>query len=354
MTNVFGASGVYPTPRGQPSQAFTLQPGQTRLVPSGTWNIALGPYTAFQEYDPIQGQWVTNGGESSVMRYVNSDGFNYRIANLSGCVVGALVTTAGSGYTSAAAPVVTVGAGGATFTALVGGAVGTAPTVTNGGTNYTYTPLVFLDPPPLGAGLQATAYATLSGTTVSTITVDNQGAGYTNVPNVYIIPDPRDTTGSGASATATLTAAGTVTQLLCTNIGTALTTIPTITFSSGSAAATPIMVRSIGAYAVSTAGSGYSGTVEISALGSGLSGTNVLTNPEWTTSLVRTRKASIIGALSATALTATGQTLLDGGIYAGSSPTYQVIGTTPGASPAAAAVTFTWANNNDTVEIYPV
>lgn len=114
MTTIFGAQGVYPTSRGQPSTDFTLQPGQARLVPAGTWELILGSYSILQEYDPVQGNWSPNGGGVGTMAaplYVNSDGNNYRVVNLSGCVVGAVVTTAGSGYTTA--PTVTFSSGGA-------------------------------------------------------------------------------------------------------------------------------------------------------------------------------------------------------------------------------------------------
>lgn len=354
--NVFGAQGVYPTSRGQPSTAFTLQPGASRLIPAGTWNVNLGPYSCIQEFDVVQDAWVNNGGTSTNFAYVSSDGVNYRVVNLQGCVVGGIVTTAGSGYTAAAAPTITASAGSSTLTALIGGAVSTSVTVTNAGTGYTYPPLVFLDPPPALAtgGYQATGYSTLSGSTVSTITIDNQGAGYTNVPTIYIMPDPRDTTGTGASAVATLTGAGTVTGIAVTNMGTPLTTMPTLTFSSGSAAATVVMVRSIGAYTVTTAGSGYSGTVEISALGNGLNVTSATTNPKWTTGLVRTRKASIIAGITNTSITTSGATVLDGGIYAGSAPTAIIYGGVTGTSVLNGAVAFTWSNNNDTIQIYPV
>lgn len=353
--NVFGAQGVYPTSRGQPSQAFTLQAGATRLIPAGTWNVDLGLYSCIQEYDPIQGQWQNNGGSDTNFRYVSSDGVNYRVANLLGCVVGAVVTTAGSGYTTATGVTVTPSSGSATMTAVIGGAVSTSVTVSNGGTGYVYPPLVFLDPPPLGSlGTQATGYATLTSGAVSSITIDNQGSGYTNAPVVYIIADPRDTVGTGASATSVLTGAGTVTSIAVTNIGTPLTTIPTLTFGSGSAAAGVIMVRTISAYTVTTAGSGYSGTVEISALGSGLGGTNATTNPKWVSNLVRTRKASIIAGISSTSITTTGQTVLDGGIYAGSAPSAIIYGGFTGTSVLNGAVGFTWANANDTVQIYPV
>lgn len=368
MTNIFGAQGVYPTPRGQPSIAFDLQPGLTRIIPAGTWQIDTGPYTCIQEYDPVQGQWQSpggdSGGQSGGPQYINSDGFNYRVANLSGCIVGANVTTAGSAYVAANPPTVSfTGSASAAATAIIGGAVSTSVTVTNGGTNYTWAPLVFLDSPPIGAGYQATATCTISSAAVATVTINNQGAGYTNVPNLYFINDPRDTTGTGATAVAILTGAGTVTQLLITNQGTPATTaLPTITFSSGSAAASPIMVRSIGGISMAgvAAGSGYTGNVLIQAYGSGLTGsTNVLTNPRWTSNLVRTRVGSLqAGVNAATALTSAGTSLFDGGIYAGTGPTVFVIGATLGFTAAAASFvatpTLTWANVTDTCLLQPV
>lgn len=364
MTSIYGAQGVYPTPRGQPSIAFDLQPGQARIIPAGTWFIDTDPYTCIQEFDPVQGQWLSPGGDGAAPpAYINSDGFNYRAINLSGTIVGANVTTAGSGYVAASSPVVSfTNAPNAAATAIIGGAVSTSVTVTNGGTNYTYPPLVMLDSPPQGAGYQATATCALSGSTVSTVTINNQGAGYTNVPNLYFINDPRDTTGSGASAVAVLTGAGTITQLIITNQGNPNTTLqPTISFSSGGAAAAPIMVRSIGAVALTTVGSGYSGTVEVSGLGSGYGGAaNVLTNPKWTTNLVRTRKASILvgAAASGGALTTGGQSLLDGGIYAGSGPTAIIYGGGPlglvNTGAITAVPTFTWANQTSTLTLQPI
>jgi len=365
MANTFGAQGVYPTPRGQASIAFDLQPGAARLIPSGTWMLDVGAYTTVQEYDPIQGQWISPGGSGSqneAAQYINSDGFNYRAVNLCGCIVGATVTTAGSGYTSATPPVVTfTNATNAAATAIVGGAVSTTVTVTNGGTLYTYPPVVFFDSPPLGAGYQATGSCALSGTTVSTVTVSNQGAGYTNVPNIYFLNDPRDTTGSGAAAVATLTGAGTVTQLLITNQGNPNTTLqPTIAFSAGSAAAFPIMVRSIGGLGFSTIGSGYSGNVIVQAYGNGYTGSaNVLTNPKWTTALVRTRAAVVLAATTASngALSGGGASLFDGGIFAGSAPTAAILSAPLGlinTGAISAIPTFTWTNPTETLTLQPV
>ena len=365
MTTIFGASGIYPTPRGQPSIAFDLGAGSTRIVPAGTWLVTTGLYSCIQEYDPIQGQWTWPGGgyaNDSGPFYINSDGFNYRVANLCGTIVGATVTTAGSAYTTA--PTVSfANAAGAAATAIVGGAVSTTVTVTNAGVGYLWNPIVFLDSPPQGAGYQATATCTIgTGSTVSSVTINNQGAGYVNVPNIYFINDPRDTVGSGAAAVATLTGAGTVTQLLITNIGTANTTLqPTITFSSGSAVAFPIMVRTISALGTMTnIGSGYTGNVLIQAYGNGYTGAaNILTNPRWTTNLVRTRVASIqAGVQTATSLTSAGASIFDGGIFAGSAPTAFVFGAflpyTGVAVDFVAVPTFTWSNPVDTCSIQPV
>lgn len=365
MANTFGASGVYPSPRGQASITFDLQAGAVRFVPSGTWMLSGLSYSCLQEYDPVQGQWIAPGGGGSIggfgPTYVNSDGFNYRVVNLCGCIVGATVSTAGSAYTTA--PVVSfTNAANAAATAILGGAVSTTVTVTNGGTGYVYPPLVFCDSPPVGAGLQATMSCAITSGAVSSVTVNNQGAGYANVPNIYFLNDPRDTVGSGAAAVATLTGSQTVTQLLITNHGNPNTTLmPTIAFSSGSAAASPIMVRSIGTASMSTAGSGYSGNVELTAIGSGFAGSaNVLTNPKWTTNLVHTRRASILlgTATSGGALTGGGASVFDGGIYAGSSPTPIISGGGPlgliNTGAIAAVATFTWTNPTETVVLQPV
>lgn len=358
MARIYGAPGVQPTLRGQPTNVFTLKAGEAFLIPAGTWNVETGPYSAYQEYDPITGIWRSVGGDDTRLRWVQSDGVNSRVANQNGCVVGAVVTTAGSGYTSA--PTVTASSGSAVFRAIVGGAVSTSVTVTNGGSGYTYTPIVQFDAPPAG-GVQATGYATLSGGAVASVTITDQGAGYANAPNVTFINDPRDDTGVGAAATTVLTGSNTVTAVVVTDHGTPVsgTSVPTLSFSGGggsSAAALAIMNWSITAYTVNSAGSGYSGTVEVSALGTGYVGTaSAITNPTIQTNLVRTRKASIVAALSGVGVTSTGQTVLDGGIYTGISAAYQII-VNPAQYTAGstANLAFTYGGNNDTVKLYAV
>lgn len=321
MALVFGGSGVTPTLRGQASNIQTLPPGQAYVVPSGTWWVRAGRYSTVQMYDPIAAFWRPIGGNfpESQGQWVESDGNNVRVVNQTGCAVGALITTAGSGYT--AAPTVTPSAGGSIWRAIIGGAVNTTVTVTNGGTGYTYPPVLQFSAPPAG-GIQATGYAVLTAGVVSSIVVTNQGAGYSAAPLVSLQNDSRELTpaatsvtqGYGAAAVATLTGAGTMTGLICIDHGTPLTSVPTFTFGSGAAAATALMCWSILAYTVTTAGNSYAGKTLITALSNDLAAAT-LTNPATQLDLVRYRKADLIAALSGNVLTGTGQSIRDGGIY---------------------------------------
>lgn len=317
----FAGPGVNPSLGGLPSNVISLAAGQTWvLYPAGWYHLRLGKYILLQEYDPITTTWRSIGGGSisAELQRIQSDGVNYRIANLTGCAVGAVVTTASSSLT--ASPTITPSAGGSKWVGVIGGAVNTSVTVSNAGTGYTYPPTVFFSAPP-SPGVQATGHATLSGSTIGSIVVDNQGAGYTTPPTITLVNDPREgqngtTVGSGAQAVCTLTGAGTLTAQLCVDPGSAVSAVPTFTYSPSGAAATCIMNWTITAYVVSatTAGSGYATPVIISAYATPL-GSSVLTNPYIQNALVKTRNAFIVGAISGSGISATGQTVLDGGIY---------------------------------------
>src|SRR5215471_2498197 len=131
MPLVFGAQGVSAGLRGRATNQIELKASEVYLVPPGAWMITTGLYTALQQLDPVTGIWRSIGDDTRACRYVNSDGANTRVANQTGCVVGALITNAGSGYTSA--PTCVANAGSAVFSCIVGGAVATSVTVTNGG-----------------------------------------------------------------------------------------------------------------------------------------------------------------------------------------------------------------------------
>ena len=80
-----------------------LPPGTQLPIPAGTWYIGSGGYLVIQFRDPVTGLWSNGSGAAynRGIQYVKSDGFNCRIANLTGCPVGAVITSAGSSYVQA-------------------------------------------------------------------------------------------------------------------------------------------------------------------------------------------------------------------------------------------------------------
>jgi hypothetical protein len=353
-TNPIAAFGVSPPTRGLPTNLITLTPGTDYHIPSGTWQIySQGQYISIQQRDQITRLWQTIGAGADGVSYINSDGVNYRVVNQTGCVVGAYLTNAGTGYTSA--PTVSAGTtSAASFTAITSAQnhmVSTSVTVTSSGTGYTYDPIVVFDAPPIN-GLQATGYATLTSGVI-TVTVVNQGGGYTNAPNVYFINDSRDSTGQGASAVCTLTGAGTIAAVITNDFGNPVSAVPSITFTGGggsSAAATAILNYVISAYTVTSAGSGYAGNVIVTAMMPPINASN--TNPSVQANLLQQSQAWIQASLwgGSSSLTATGQTVFSGGNYPGV-PTGFVMGWSNG---SAAQVSFTGSGVTDTVSILPV
>lgn len=320
MAARFGGVGVSLPLNQLGANGFALPPGQVMYIPPGTFNLRHGAYSSIQTFDPIMGVWRPVGADGGTeWKQVDSDGNNYRVANQTACAVAALLTQKGTGYTSA--PTVTASEGSSAWTAILGSVV-TSITVNQGGSNYVYPPVVIIQSPGF-PGIQADAYCTLSGATVASVTMLDVGAGYFGVPFVTFFNDPRDTTGNGAVATAVLAGSGTVTGLVCTNHGVPITsgTVPTLTFSGGggaSATATAIMDWTVTSYAVTGAGAGYAGAVQISTLGTGIPTTaTAYTNPNSQASFLRSATPRIIGALSTGGITATGQTLLDGGHIGG-------------------------------------
>lgn len=347
----FGGPGVFPDLGGLTCNEITLQAGEVWTIPSGRWFASRGKFTTLQQWDPIAQFWrsIGAGAGSQGGEVLFSDGVNYRLANQTGCVVGAFLTNGGTLYTSP--PVVTAGTPAAStiFRAIVGGAVSATVTVANGGTNYAYPPAVLFSPPPAG-GIQATGHCTLSGSAVSTVTVDNQGAGYSSPPTIVFVNDPREgnngvTLGYNASAVAALTGSGTVTGVLVIDHGipqsySAAVALPTLTFTGGggsAAAASAIMDLSITSYAISatTTGSGYVAPTIVSAYGGFPAGTQAYANPFTQQNLVAGRNAFIVASILTGAFTATGQTVNDGGVYPGFPTMYVAASNVPGASPVA-------------------
>lgn len=354
MALVFGGSGV-----GSGRNPLTMEflAGDTYLLPSGTWALNLGLYTEYEQYDQQTLTWRVPGDSAGRCKWVDSDGVNSRLANVSGCVVGATVTSGGVGYTSA--PTVTVNSGSATFTAVLGPVVNTIAVI-NGGSGYTIPPMVSINTPP-PPGVAATAYSAISGGVVTSITVTDQGAGFlAGVPSVSLINDSRDTTGAGATAVASLTGQGTVAAVLCTSHGTPTgisTTgvLPTLTFAGGgyttTAAAVPVMAWSVTGYTVSTAGSGYA-TALLTGYATA-SGSATYTNPTIQSNLLRQRMPWVTATVSSSTGIITGGAVIDGG-FLPALPTSVVVGGVAGTGAVVAVTTFTVGGQNDAVILQPV
>jgi hypothetical protein len=341
---LFSGPGLTPSLKGWATNEISLQAGQVMLVyPAGWYALKGGLYTAVQQYDPISTTWRTigGGGADGSVFYFYSDGENYRLANQTGCVVGGVITTNGTGYVSA--PTITTTTG-AIIKVLVGGAISQTVTVSNAGTGYTYPPQVIFSAPP-SPGVQATGYCTLTTGTVTSVTVVDQGAGYTSPPTVTFQNDPREltpasssiTTGYGAAAVATLTGSQVPSAILVLDHGNPVTvtagsatSIPTLTIAGGgggaSFAATAIMCWSITGLISSgyQAGAVTSGTPVAWLTGEDIptAAATTILNPTFQANLVRRRQANIKVAIStgsypSTYNTTNGFLIQDGGIYTG-------------------------------------
>lgn len=100
--------------------------------------------------------------------------------------------------------------------------------LSNAGTGYTTVPTVTCTGG--GATLEAVVRASLTGTSVASFNVTN-GGKFDSVPVVHVVPAPGDTTGTGATGTAVLTA-GVLTSITLT-AGGSLYTLPPQVFLEG-------------------------------------------------------------------------------------------------------------------------
>ena len=311
-----------------------LSSGNLFMIPTGQFWVQPGLYTFLEYYDPITTTWrVLQTPTQSAGLAVSSDGYNWRLANLTGCMVGASVTNGGTGNTNgiypaggggvlagtATYPTVVMSAGGGSVTAtcnvIVGGAINSTITITNAGAGYTRPPVIQISPPPIG-GVPATAVCTLTTGTIGSVTVTNQGAGYKTAPTVTVVPwqyDPAPTTPAVLTVNATLAGSGIIQAITMANNGATMNAVPTFTFSptTGSPAATAIMCFTITTGVAQTSASNM-GTGNIGwAVGALATAQSVNTNPAITTGAFTPRPAYT--AFNTTA--AGGITFLDGGLH---------------------------------------
>jgi hypothetical protein len=308
-----------------------LGSGTFYMIPAGQYQVLPGPYTFLQWYDPITTIWrVFQTPTQSGGAIISADGYNWRLANLTGCMVGVSVTGAGSGLTNgiypagtglgtATSPSVTVSAGGgsvvATCNIIVGGAINSTVTITTAGAGYTRPPILLIDPPPIG-GVPATAVCTLTTGTIGAVTVTNVGAGYKVAPKITIVPwpgDPAPTTAAVLTVNATLAGSGGITAMTVANPGATMSSVPTFTFSptTGTPAATAIMCFTATTGAAQTNAT-HMGTGNIGfIIGATATAQSVNTNPAITTGLFVPR----MGYTAFNTTSTGGVTFLDGGLH---------------------------------------
>ena len=330
-----------------------LAPGEALTVPSGDWLYNLGKYLTLQAADPVTGVWLSFTGGATNNGYMHSDGQNFRVANLTGCPIGAIVTAVGSGYVQASTTV-TASAGGSTWQAIVGGALSLTTSVTSAGSGYTIPPIVFIPAPPT-PGVQAAGYATIAAGTVSAVSITQQGAGYLTTPSIALLPSPYDPNlGSivNATATVTTTGAGQITAVLCTNNGAAQASAPTLTIAGvgTSATATATMLWTATTASVTSGGAGYTTATEVTSIGGRPSATPVWTNPLIEAQILTPRPAAMSVAVAGTSITSIA-TVYDGGLYAGT-PTTLVL--TNAVATTAATLVLTLGSTVDFAELQPL
>jgi hypothetical protein len=265
----FYPTELYNAPYDFASNYIGLAAGDQVPIPHGDWLIGLGSYCVLQFQDPVNapGVWsiVATAAWDSGLIYLQSDGFSYRIANMTGCPVGGIVNNYGAGgYVQATTSIAVTGGGGSTWAPVVGGqlVMTTATIVTaNAGAGYGVAPIAFIPAPPGPSnnangvgGVQATGYCTIASGTVSGFTFTNPGAGYTATTyTVICYPNPTDPnipTGiTLATLTFSLTGSGSITGLFCTNPGAPLSTPNNITLTVSGAGTqgtvSPIMMQTV-------------------------------------------------------------------------------------------------------------
>ena len=322
-------------PNDASTNRLSLAAGDTWVVPAGTWYIGLSNYLILQYLDPITGTWTMGQAPAwtGSFTYVKSDGFNVRIANLTGCPVSATVVANGSGYVQASTSIAVTGGGGATYLPIVGGALGTVATFTiaipTTGAGYGVPPILLIPPPPPAAnnangvgGIPATGYLTIASGTISGISLTNPGAGYPSAPTPVVVTSPFDpniSTGITQGAVAlSLTASGSLMGVLVTNSGNPLATLANYTLtvsgagSSGSVVAN--ILQTVTAGSVSGQGTGY-GTLGalLTTTGGGPTTGSVVNSPD---TGFRPRPAQINLSITALGTLATQVgTILDGGLF---------------------------------------
>src|SRR5262245_6344843 len=90
--------GAFPFP--QNAVPIYLGQGEQCYVPEGNFLLTLGFATELQWFDPTDLIWRSYAQPLTQSIQIESDGYNWRLCNMSGVVVGGTITNAGSGGTN--------------------------------------------------------------------------------------------------------------------------------------------------------------------------------------------------------------------------------------------------------------
>jgi hypothetical protein len=384
MANVIGGAGLpipaflYPSevfnaPVDVPTARIAFPGGSTIPLPTGSnmYFFDLGTYSVWQYFDPVMGCWRAFSTERQGHIQASSNGLDFRIANMTGCPIAAVVAGGGSGFTQSTAAI-TANVGGSTWQPIVGGQLSVS-TINAAGAGYTMPPLLLIPGPPAKVsngvgGVPATGYCTLTGTSVTGVTLTNLGAGYTVAPTApqgaIIVPNPADPNlGAITNATVTLVkvaaTADAITAALCTNNGAPLATLSALTLTAAGGAGTgatitPQVLRTITATSIAAGGVAW-GTAtafaKIMSAGGYSTPTPASLNPTADLTTLRIRPAEGVGTTNAGG-TITAVTLNDPGLFL-SNPTAAFASGGP-IPTTAASVVFTTGAGIDSVILQPL
>jgi len=158
---------------------------------------------------------------------------------------------------------------GASITATVGGTELTSIEITNQGSGYTSLPAVtFSGGTPAASNGAMSVTPVIEGSPLTGITVTDGGSGYTSVPTVNIAGGG----GSGAAATAVMSASNVISAINVTGVGSGYTTPPNVVISGAGSGAeaeanldpSPLLTTTYTAFV--NPGAGYTDGVYTNAL----------------------------------------------------------------------------------------
>lgn len=378
-------SALFNAPLDVGTNTLGLAPGDSIALPAGDWLVDNGRISLIQYLDPVQGIWRGFNSAHQDVAHYTSDGFNVRVANLTGCPVAAQVTAGGTGWVQSSTTV-TSNSGGSTWAPIVGGAI-TTSSITSafnagspiGGLNFGVAPILFLPLPPVAqssnapvtlsnaitaplggfGGVPASGYTTISNTSVSAVSIQNVGAGYTGTTlAAVILPNPYDPNLASTTAISQATCYfnlgfnGQITAVLCTNNG-APTAAPALTAAGAGSGATisAVNMTCLTGISVTNGGAGWNNlATELSTVNGRPGSTSAIANPAIDLSTYIPRKASVQLNSTSAGVVSLAAVIVDPGLFVGT-PTVLLSGNTVPTS--AATIGLTLGGLNDYVILQP-